>query len=212
MSNSSKPTAADIDALLPQTQCQLCEYDGCMPYAKAIAEDGETIDRCLPGGLTTLASLGQLMDVDTTPMIEALQQKYKPPSTVVIREEECIGCTKCIQACPVDAIVGTGKLMHTVITDHCTGCELCIPPCPVDCIDIIPSDTLPDANISRQRHQLRDARLQRNKQEKQAKQMHAKSLNTNDPGKLKAARRAAVAAAVARVNMKKVANNEPKNS
>ena len=128
---------SDINDLLPQTQCGLCTYKGCKPYATAIIEKNERIDLCLPGGVETLKKIGELCHVDTKPLENDMAKKTKPPMLAVIREAECIGCTKCIQACPVDAIIGAAKLMHTVITDACNGCELCIAPCPVDCIDMI---------------------------------------------------------------------------
>ncbi|MFD1260344.1 electron transport complex subunit RsxB [Entomomonas asaccharolytica] len=122
-----------IDALLPQTQCTKCGYQGCKPYAEAIA-NGDAINKCPPGGEETINALAALLD---KPVI-ALAEERSPAQLAYIREAECIGCTKCIQACPVDAIVGAAKLMHTVIETECTGCELCVAPCPVDCIDIIP--------------------------------------------------------------------------
>lgn len=122
-----------VDALLPQTQCGKCGHPGCRPYAEAIAA-GEAINRCPPGGQATLERLAQLTDRPVVP----LEQPAQLPLAANIREAECIGCTKCIQACPVDAIMGASKRMHTVITDECTGCELCVAPCPVDCIDLVP--------------------------------------------------------------------------
>jgi len=132
----SETLIKQVDALLPQTQCELCTYKGCLPYAKAIVEDGEAIDLCLPGGVRVLEDLGDLFAKDVSALKPGMELKQKSPSVATIREAECIGCTKCIQACPVDAIVGAAKRMHTVITDACNGCELCLPPCPVDCIDI----------------------------------------------------------------------------
>jgi len=122
-----------IDALLPQTQCGYCGHAGCRPYAQAIAQ-GEPINRCPPGGAETIAALADLLDVEPLP----LDGEERPRTVAFIREAECIGCTKCIQACPVDAIVGAPKLMHTVLADECTGCDLCLEPCPVDCIDMRP--------------------------------------------------------------------------
>ncbi|MGY2398673.1 electron transport complex subunit RsxB [Pseudomonas sp. SDO5271_S396] len=125
-----------IDALLPQTQCGKCGHPGCKPYAEGIAR-GEAINRCPPGGQETIAGLAQLLGV---PVLELDISRGEAPAQVAyIREAECIGCTKCIQACPVDAIVGAAKLMHTVILDECTGCDLCVAPCPVDCIEMRPA-------------------------------------------------------------------------
>ena len=126
-----------IDQLLPQTQCAQCGYPGCRPYAAAIADESADINQCPPGGESTVASLAALLNRDVIPLNPDFGIET-PPVIAIIREHECIGCTLCIKACPVDAIVGAAKLMHTVIEDHCTGCELCIPPCPVDCIDLIP--------------------------------------------------------------------------
>lgn len=123
-----------IDALLPQTQCTKCGYQGCKPYAEAIA-NGEAINKCPPGGEETIHALAVLLD---KPIISLEAEQPSPAQLAFIRESECIGCTKCIQACPVDAIVGAAKLMHTVLAAECTGCELCVAPCPVDCIDILP--------------------------------------------------------------------------
>lgn len=124
-----------IDALLPQTQCGKCGHPGCKPYAQGIAE-GEPINKCPPGGDETIAALAELLKV---PVLELdISRGSAPPQVAFIREAECIGCTKCIQACPIDAIVGAAKLMHTVIVDECTGCDLCVAPCPVDCIEMHP--------------------------------------------------------------------------
>jgi electron transport complex protein RnfB len=122
-----------INALLPQTQCTDCGYNGCKPYAQALAE-GDAINKCIPGGDKIIAELAQLLNQKILP----LASEQKPKAVAYIREAECIGCTKCIQACPVDAILGTSKQMHTVIADECTGCDLCIEPCPVDCIEMRP--------------------------------------------------------------------------
>ncbi|WP_407658218.1 RnfABCDGE type electron transport complex subunit B [Larsenimonas rhizosphaerae] len=127
------PLIDEIDLQLPQTQCGKCGHPGCRPYARAIIE-GEAINKCPPGGQTTVARLSTLLDRPELP----LEGDPEQPRIAVIREEECIGCTKCIKACPVDAILGAAKQMHTVISTECTGCDLCVAPCPVDCIDIIP--------------------------------------------------------------------------
>ncbi|WP_372872056.1 electron transport complex subunit RsxB [Shewanella sp.] len=129
------PLVDQVEALLPQTQCGQCGYPGCRPYAEAIA-GGDKINKCPPGGTATMEKLAELMGVEPEPLSASEEQQVK--KVAYIREDECIGCTKCIQACPVDAIVGAGKLMHTVITQDCTGCDLCVEPCPVDCIDMIP--------------------------------------------------------------------------
>ena len=125
-----------INNLLPQTQCGLCTYNGCKPYAEAIAKGDANINQCPPGGLAGVRALSILLDIPELPL-NLEHGETQPESVVIIREAECIGCTKCIQACPVDAIVGASKLMHTVLAQYCTGCNLCIPPCPVDCIDIV---------------------------------------------------------------------------
>jgi len=130
-----------IDALLPQTQCGKCGHAGCKPYAQGIAR-GEAINKCPPGGQETIAGLAQLLQL---PVVELDHSRGEAPAQIAhIREAECIGCTKCIQACPVDAIVGAAKLMHSVLIDECTGCDLCVAPCPVDCIDMLP---LPMARV-----------------------------------------------------------------
>ena len=124
-----------INRLLPQTQCGQCGYEGCLPYAREICR-GDAINKCPPGGPETIVRLAALMHRPVEPLNPAHGQ-VKPFAVAVIREAECIGCTKCIQACPVDAIIGGPKLMHTVIEQECTGCDLCVEPCPVDCIDMI---------------------------------------------------------------------------
>ena len=132
----ARPSADDINALLPQTQCGQCDYSGCRPYAEAIASGLADINQCPPGGEAGIRALATLLGRNPKPL-NGLHGEHRTDSVVFIREPECIGCTKCIQACPVDAIVGAPKMMHTVLADLCTGCNLCIPPCPVDCIDIV---------------------------------------------------------------------------
>lgn len=132
------PIADQINEILPQTQCGQCGHPGCRPYAAAIA-NGEPINKCPPGGEATIQALADLLDVEAIPLDEEHGEE-KVKSVAYIREDECIGCTKCIQACPVDAILGAAKLMHTVIVSECTGCDLCVEPCPVDCIDMIPEE------------------------------------------------------------------------
>jgi len=131
------PLVDKIDALLPQTQCGQCTYPGCRPYATAIANGEADINQCPPGGEATIHALADLLDREPKPL-NPDNGVEKPKTLAVIDEQTCIGCTLCIQACPVDAILGAAKQMHTVIADECTGCELCLPPCPVDCIDMVP--------------------------------------------------------------------------
>jgi len=185
-----------IDALLPQTQCGKCGHPGCKPYAQGIV-DGEPINKCPPGGDETVAALAELLNV---PVLELdVSRGSAPPQVAYIREAECIGCTKCIQACPIDAIVGAAKLMHTVLIDECTGCDLCVAPCPVDCIEMhpLPLGTLPvvgglassleeqraraaKRDHARQRFERRNARLHREEQQKQVER-EARALRAAQP-------------------------------
>ncbi|ANU37082.1 electron transport complex subunit RsxB [Vibrio scophthalmi] len=132
------PIVDQIDEILPQTQCGQCGYPGCRPYAQAIA-NGDAINKCPPGGQATIEKLAGLMGVEATESAHDLDSAVK--TVAFIHEDMCIGCTKCIQACPVDAIVGGTKALHTVIKDECTGCDLCVAPCPTDCIEMIPVET-----------------------------------------------------------------------
>lgn len=162
-------TLADrIDAVLPQTQCRACGYEGCRPYAEAIAAGDADIDQCPPGGDEGAARLAAIARRDAKPLNPAFGA-YRPPQVAVIDEALCIGCVKCIHACPVDAIVGAPKMLHAVIASWCTGCELCLPPCPVDCIRLEPVTALPDASLSRARHRARAARLARDEAEESAR-------------------------------------------
>ncbi|MFT6388074.1 MAG: electron transport complex protein RnfB [Cellvibrionaceae bacterium] len=131
------PIVEQIDALLPQTQCGQCGHPGCRPYAEGIA-NGESINKCPPGGQSTINNIASLLDIEAPNLDEEHGEEKELKTVAYIREDECIGCTKCIQACPVDAILGAAKQMHTVIIDECTGCDLCVEPCPVDCIDMLP--------------------------------------------------------------------------
>ena len=160
--------ARRIDDLLPQTQCTRCGYDGCRPYAEAVAAGLADIDRCPPGGEEGVARLARLLG-RAAKALDPECGEYRPPQVAVIEEPACIGCTKCIQACPVDAIVGASKRMHTVIASWCTGCELCIPPCPVDCIALAPVAAFPAPQLSRARHELRAVRLARDAAEHDAR-------------------------------------------
>lgn len=156
----------EIDAVLPQTQCQECGYAACLPYAEAIVRGEADISECAPGGLPTLEALANLMHVDAKLYQEKVVARYRAPSVAVIDESLCIGCLKCIQACPVDAIIGGPKMMHTVLADYCTGCELCLMPCPTDCIRMEARNDI-DKTItpeeSRQRYQAKTRRMQSKK-------------------------------------------------
>jgi Na+-translocating ferredoxin:NAD+ oxidoreductase subunit B len=127
--------AARIDALLPQTQCTRCGYPGCKPYAEAIANGAAEINQCPPGGSATIAALAALLQRPAQPL-NPLNGVESVPRVAWIDETRCIGCARCLAPCPVDAIVGSAKFMHTVLSERCTGCELCLPPCPVDCIEL----------------------------------------------------------------------------
>jgi electron transport complex protein RnfB len=132
----SDPVVDQINTLLPQTQCGQCNFPGCRPYAEAIAAGEADINQCPPGGETGIQALADLLGVEVL-ALNPENGEEQPKAVAVIDEEICIGCTLCIQACPVDAILGTSKLMHTVIEAECTGCDLCLPPCPVDCIEMV---------------------------------------------------------------------------
>lgn len=131
------PIVDKIDAILPQTQCGQCGFAGCRPYAEAIAAGEADINQCPPGGEGGIVALAELLGRDPKPL-NPENGVEKPKMLAVIDERNCIGCTLCIQACPVDAILGAAKHMHTVIAKECTGCELCVAPCPVDCIHMLP--------------------------------------------------------------------------
>ena len=186
-----------IDALLPQTQCTRCGHAGCRPYAEAIAQATADINRCPPGGETTVNAIAALLRRPPLPLDPACGE---PGPLVVARIDEsaCIGCTLCIAACPIDAIIGAEKRMHAVLASLCSGCGLCAPPCPVDCIAMLPagrewSDR--DRDGARERFEQRQARRARGRQEV-AETAGAKARRANEDGA--AVRRAAIAAAVAR--------------
>lgn len=185
----TKITPEQVDALLPQTQCGLCTHGGCMPYAEAMVYEQAPINLCPPGGVKVLRALGELLAINAEAYVADMQQKAKSPAIAVIREAECIGCTKCIQACPVDAILGSAKHMHTVIITECTGCELCIPPCPVDCIDLLmigEQEIKKDkADYSRERFIAHEKRLQ--KEKKLKKEMRQEELKSSKVDYVKAA-------------------------
>ncbi|HID82997.1 MAG TPA: electron transport complex subunit RsxB [Chromatiales bacterium] len=132
------PIVDQIDALLPQTQCGQCTFPGCRPYAEAMAAGEADINQCPPGGEATILALADLLGVDPKPLNEEHGEHSDVKEVAVVIEEYCIGCTLCIQACPVDAILGAAKQMHTIIESECTGCELCVDPCPVSCIEMVP--------------------------------------------------------------------------
>lgn len=162
MSQTTPDLVEQINQLLPQTQCTKCGFDGCLPYAQAIAGGQTDINRCPPGGPDGVVKLSKLLDRPVKP-IDPTCGAPGPLRVAVIEEEHCIGCTLCIEACPVDAIVGANKRMHTVLTDWCTGCDLCLPPCPVDCIVMVDATEDPhwtDARASqaRKRHEARARR------------------------------------------------------
>ncbi len=137
----SDPVVDQIDAILPQTQCGQCSYTGCRPYAEAIAQGEADINCCPPGGEATIQALADLLGVDPKPLNPDVGEAQPEKLVAIIDEQNCIGCTLCIQACPVDAILGAAKQMHTIIEAECTGCALCLPPCPVDCIAMVPVKT-----------------------------------------------------------------------
>ena len=183
MSDLSKTLADRIEDLLPQTQCTKCGYPACRPYAEAIAAGSASYNQCPPGGAEGIARIAELLGKPVIP-INPVHGLERERPVAVIDESACIGCTLCIQACPVDAIVGAAKQMHTVIASLCTGCDLCVPPCPVDCIDMqaaTPGKTgwaawsQADADAARARHDARTSRLQREKQENDAR-LAAKAL------------------------------------
>jgi H+/Na+-translocating ferredoxin:NAD+ oxidoreductase subunit B len=185
-----------IDALLPQTQCQRCGYDGCLPYAQAVA-DGEAIDRCPPGGDETIAAIAAITGRPVVPL-DASCGAHAPLSVARVDEAWCIGCTLCIVACPVDAIVGAAKRMHTVLPSLCTGCELCLPPCPVDCIDMIPAGrawSRADADAARERFAVRNDRTA----------APPRKLAANDKASALPTKADAVAAAFARARARRTA-------
>lgn len=211
--NAHATLISAIDALLPQTQCGKCGHPGCQPYAAGIAA-GEAHNKCPPGGTATIVELAALLQRPTLP----LDSPYPvtPSQRAVIREAECIGCTKCIQVCPTDAILGAAKLMHTVIENECSGCELCLAPCPVDCIDLVPVPAPIDRQAERQRAQYyrrrfdaRQSRLQRDRErldaERQRRQAPPVTATAAEPpataeSSLKPLK---IAAAMARVALQK---------
>ena len=204
------PLVDQIEACLPQTQCGKCKTPGCRPYAEAIVA-GEAINHCVPGGAATIAELAQLLNRPALPLDPDYGVEPEARLVAYIREAECIGCTKCIQACPVDAIVGAAKHMHTVIIDDCTGCELCVAPCPVDCIDMLPLPKITDAIEIKARaaqaktlFEARNARLAREAEEKTQKRQPAQAVEASAvPVAAKDSKSLVIAATLARTNLKK---------
>jgi electron transport complex protein RnfB len=200
-------TLADrIDAILPQTQCEQCGYRGCRPYAEAIARGEAEINQCPPGGADGIEKLAALLDRPAMTLNPA-NGIEKPRTLALIVEADCIGCTKCIQSCPVDAIVGASKLMHTVIADDCTGCELCVPACPVDCIVLLPMPAeqvdAAHADAAREHFNRRETRLQRQHMQHDADLAARKAAVTENTAK-----RNPVLEALARAKEKQQASDE----
>lgn len=217
------PTLVDqINALLPQTQCTRCGYEGCKPYAEALAA-GDAINKCPPGGALTIRALAGLLHTEVLPLDPA--HGVEGPRTVAfIREAECIGCTKCLQACPVDAILGSAKRMHTVIANECSGCDLCVAPCPVDCIDMLPLES-PSLTAEREWQELRKRAVQYrarydfnqarkareralDEERRAARAALAQRTQAQAPDAAAAAK-AAIAAALERVKAKKAQQQQP---
>jgi electron transport complex protein RnfB len=198
-----------IDSLLPQTQCTKCGYPACRPYAEAIAKGETDINRCPPGGEAGVRKLAALLGQVAKPL-DPLCGVEQPRRVALIDEALCIGCTLCIQACPVDAIVGAANLMHTVVTELCSGCDLCVPPCPVDCIEMVPAmgeDAIwdrPRADAARERFELRRARLERERSDR-AERLAKRALEARrldpDAGK----KHAIIQAAIERARAKRAA-------
>ncbi len=173
MSEPARNIAARIDALLPQTQCTRCGYAGCSPYAEAIANGEAQINQCPPGGAATIDRLAHLLNRPALPLNPA-NGVESAPRIAWIDETRCIGCARCLAPCPVDAIVGAQKYMHTVIADRCTGCELCLPPCPVDCIEMRAAPaTVNNAALNKERYTAHTERLAAQAAERQ-RQLDAK--------------------------------------
>ncbi|WP_018151006.1 RnfABCDGE type electron transport complex subunit B [Leeia oryzae] len=210
MTATTPVSAAQIDAILPQTQCRQCGYQGCLPYAEAIAAGTADINRCPPGGDAGITALAALTGHAAKPLDETCGIT-KPLLVAKVDEANCIGCTLCIQACPVDAIVGAAKHMHTVLADRCTGCELCLPPCPTECIDLLPAADITTefpmplgpvrAAKARTHHQFHLFRIARDKQERAARLANAAPIPAaaaSEPTSPANARQAAILAAMER--------------
>ena len=230
----TKTLADQIEDLLPQTQCTKCGYPACRPYAEAIANGEAPINQCPPGGMEGVRRLASLTGHPVIP-INPANGVERPRPVAFIDESLCIGCTLCIQACPVDAIMGAAKQMHTILPSLCTGCDLCVAPCPVDCISMVPVTETTGwaawsqeaADAARARHDFRSLRLRREREENDAR-LAAKALEkmkavtaevTNTPEELaeKERKRAIIAAAMERARQRAAAPaegtpSEPKNN
>jgi electron transport complex protein RnfB len=198
---------ADIDAWLPQAQCTRCGYPRCREYAEAIARGAAAINQCPPGGEATLAGLARLLD-RPRPALNPAYGAHTPRVRAEIGEAACIGCRKCLEACPVDAIVGARRLMHDVIAAECTGCELCLPPCPVECIRLVPAASLPqagrwpdytDEEVQRARRRCEQRLARRARRDRPA----AAPVPAADARPDRAGKKAEIRAAVARVQAKR---------
>lgn len=225
MQKTARSLADQLEDLLPQTQCTKCGYPACRPYAEAMADGSANYNQCPPGGAEGVARLAALLGKPVIP-INPVNGTERERPVAFIDEAICIGCTLCIQACPVDAIIGAAKQMHTVIPELCTGCDLCVPPCPVDCIEMIsvtPGKTGWDAwsqssaDAARKRHEQRNARLIREKQENDArlaakaavklKEVEAEASLSPEAQAEKERKRAIIAAAIERARVQKEAQD-----
>ncbi len=233
MPDTQKTLADRIEDLLPQTQCTKCGYPACRPYAEAIADGSAAINQCPPGGAEGIARMAALLGKPVIPLNPVNGVERERP-VAVIDESACIGCTLCIQACPVDAIVGAAKQMHTVVPSLCTGCDLCVAPCPVDCIAMVPVTpghtgwdawSQAEADAARKRHDARAARLKRDKEENDARlaakalaklnEVNASAPATDEERAEKERKRAIIQAAMERARLQKekaaqqAANDKP---
>jgi len=208
---TGRALAEQIDALLPQTQCTKCGYGGCLPYARAVAAGEADIDQCPPGGAAGVSKLAALLQRAAKPLNPANGTEQRR-TVAFIDEARCIGCTLCIQACPVDAIVGAARRMHTVVAELCTGCDLCVPPCPVDCIAMLPVPeaqapwTEAMADAARARFQFRSLRLAREPTERALRRGRKAEEKLGQP--MPDAKRAVILAALERARARKAALTE----
>jgi len=224
------PLVDQIDAILPQTQCNQCDFPGCRPYAEALANGDAEINQCPPGGQEGADALAELLSVEALPLNQE-HGETKPKRIALVDEQVCIGCTLCIKACPVDAFVGSSKVMTQVIAKECTGCDLCLPVCPVDCIDMIeikPANLIPFINyhqfyeelykkqtqekkqreISKERFEFREMRIERNKQER-SDLLESRMIALKEKMAKDKIQKEKIDAAMSRVNVSK-ADNEAK--